>query len=177
MVPKICSIPECGRPFSCKNLCAMHYKRFKAHGDPLVTKRLKKSPCRIADCARMQHAHELCNSHLYHFEKYGDPLAVGPGKRAGRKRKEIPTYTGMHKRLFYDLGKASAHTCVDCGSQAQEWSYNGGCPNELYEVIEVEPIPYSIDQSRYSPRCVRCHRIKDLSGNQNRKGSLNTMSR
>jgi hypothetical protein len=92
----------------------------------------------------------------------------GPGRGVGRNRLETLTYTGMHKRLFYDKGKASAHSCVDCGNRAQEWSYDGGCPDELHEVLEKKPIAYSTDQSKYSPRCRPCHRGRDESLNRER---------
>lgn len=172
---RICSVEECSNSFYCKDLCKKHYGRLQAHGDPLMVTVQEKTKCVIVDCEKMQHAHTYCASHLYHFKAYGDPLAKGPGKHKGRNRMDVPSYAGMHKRLFYDRGKASAYQCVDCASPAQEWSYDGGCSNELFEVLEVEPVAYSTDQGKYSPRCIPCHRMKDLSGNQNRKGSLNTM--
>lgn len=33
MVPKICSIPECGKPLLARGWCAMHYKRWQTSGD------------------------------------------------------------------------------------------------------------------------------------------------
>ena len=33
MVPKICSVPECGRKFYCKSFCVTHYQRWRKHGD------------------------------------------------------------------------------------------------------------------------------------------------
>lgn len=127
-----------------------------------------KTPCAVETCDLNQHAHGYCPGHLYRLNKYGDPLVDGPGQGVGRNRLAAPTYTGMHKRLFYDKGKASEHSCVDCGKRAQEWSYDGGCPNELYETLEKLPIAYSTDQSRYSPRCRKCHRGRDESLNRPR---------
>ena len=34
-VPKLCSIPGCGKPSIAHGWCNGHYKRFKRHGDPL----------------------------------------------------------------------------------------------------------------------------------------------
>ena len=114
-------------------------------------------------CERPHHAHGYCTSHDYHFITYGDPLAQGPGKYTGRKRLEVPSYDGVHKRLMRDIGKASQFQCVDCGYQAEEWSYNGGCPNEHWELFpDGVWLAYTTDQSRYSPRCTPCHRTRDL---------------
>lgn len=168
MVPKTCAIEDCERNKYCRGWCKMHYTRWRTHGDPMKTNRPAKKPCTIDGCEVNQHAHSYCMSHLYHFQTYGDPLATGPGRRSGRRRLAAPSYTGMHKRLFYDKGRASAHSCVDCGGRAHEWSYDGGCPNELYDVIEKRPIAYSVDQSRYSPRCVKCHRNRDASLDRDR---------
>lgn len=168
MVPKTCAIEECDRNKYCRGWCKMHYTRWLTHGDPAVSMRPVAKTCAVEDCGLRQHAHGYCPSHLYHVNYYGDPLAVGPGKSSGRNRMAVPSYAGMHKRLFYDKGRASAHSCVDCGGRAQEWSYDGGCPNELHETLEKLPIAYSLDQSRYSPRCKKCHRTRDESLNRPR---------
>lgn len=165
---KFCSVDGCGGKFYCKSLCNKHYGRLQAHGDPLKVITQTKTKCSVGECDAMQHAHGYCPPHLYRYKKYGNPLEAGPGRHSGRKRMDQPSYTGMHKRLFYDRGKASAHQCVDCGSQAQEWSYDGGCPNEILEVLVIEPIPYTTDQTKYSPRCIKCHRSKDESLNRGR---------
>lgn len=163
MSSKQCSVYDCDSPAYCRTFCTMHYTRWKVHGDPLKVIVQTKAHCKVEGCDKMQHAHDYCASHLYRFQTYGDPLAEGPGRHKGRNRMETPTYDGMHKRIFYDRGKATQFTCVDCDNPAQEWSYDGGCPNELYEVKDIEPLAYSTDQSRYSPRCKRCHRHKDRS--------------
>lgn len=36
MLPKICSIPECGKKTLNRGYCNSHYKRFVRHGDPLA---------------------------------------------------------------------------------------------------------------------------------------------
>lgn len=35
---KSCAVSDCTRPIRCRGWCSMHYQRWKAHGDPLVTK-------------------------------------------------------------------------------------------------------------------------------------------
>ncbi len=58
-----------------------------------------------------------------------------------------PTYDSLHGRVHRARGKAAEHSCVDCGEQAQEWSYTHG----------KEPS----DVGSYEPRCIRCHRLYD----------------
>lgn len=38
MVPKTCSVDGCEKPGTRKKMCDMHYRRFRNHGDPLITK-------------------------------------------------------------------------------------------------------------------------------------------
>lgn len=33
-MPKICSIPNCGKPSAKRGWCGMHYRRWRLHGDP-----------------------------------------------------------------------------------------------------------------------------------------------
>lgn len=35
---RLCSIPDCGKPFNAKGFCQRHYIRFLKYGDPLFTK-------------------------------------------------------------------------------------------------------------------------------------------
>lgn len=162
---RVCEVDGCSRPPQGRGWCKMHWKRWSKHGDPLIEVSRgghnKKGPCLVSGCERKYHAGGYCRSHYYHFTKYGDPTVVGPGKSSGRPRMEAPTYDGMHKRIFYDRGRASAFRCVDCENRAEEWSYNGGCPNEHAEEVRGLIMTYSVDQSRYSPRCIKCHRHKD----------------
>lgn len=168
MVPNTCSIDGCEAAKYCRGWCTKHYARWRTHGDPLTVITQTKAPCMVESCDLKQHAHGYCDSHLHRFKAYGDPLVDGPGQGVGRNRLAAPGYQGVHKRLSRERGKASAHSCIDCGKSAHEWSYDGGCPNELHEVLEKVPVAYSTDQSRYSPRCRKCHRSRDESLNRER---------
>lgn len=69
-------------------------------------------------------------------------------------------YPAAHCRVSVAFGKAKEHACVDCGEQAQEWSYDGLDPDEWWD-IWVQPkfkvMRYSLDLDRYQPRCQPCH--------------------
>lgn len=33
-MPRLCSIPDCGKPFEARGYCPMHYQRWRKYGDP-----------------------------------------------------------------------------------------------------------------------------------------------
>lgn len=167
----VCAISGCNRPPQGRGWCKMHWKRWKSNGDPTKTRpsggHNKKGPCLVSGCERKYHAQGYCKWHYYRFTRYGDPMAIGPGKHSGRYRAESLTYAGIHKRIFYDRGRATGYACVDCGRPAEEWSYDGGCPKEMREKVRGSVLAYSLNQSLYSARCKKCHRSKDLSVTEN----------
>jgi NAD-dependent SIR2 family protein deacetylase len=76
------------------------------------------------------------------------------------------TYRGMHTRVRSYRGSPTTYRCVDCGGQAEEWSYSGRGKHELTEIgtgPKGTPITvtYSTDCADYEPRCVSCHRRHD----------------
>ncbi|MEP9384531.1 hypothetical protein [Nocardioides sp. KR10-350] len=68
------------------------------------------------------------------------------------------SYAAVHSRLQRRRGSAWGWACVDCGEHAEEWSYDGGDPDER---VDAKGRRYSLDLSRYVPRCVPCHRRLD----------------
>lgn len=161
-----CSVDGCDQRPQGRGLCKYHWKRWREYGDPQYPDQRaqkKNRKCSVDGCGQRHHANGYCYYHGYRAKKYGNPLAQGPGRGVGRKRMEVPSYAGMHKRLFYDRGKASQLQCVDCGHPAEEWSYDGGCPNEHWEQVRGVWLAYSTNQASYSPRCKKCHRSRDES--------------
>jgi len=76
--------------------------------------------------------------------------------RRGEYR-EVVSYSQAHLRLKTDRGRADRYACA-CGSRAREWAYTGGDPDELTDGAGRR---YSLDQDRYEPMCVPCHRRLD----------------
>ncbi len=74
-----CSIDGCSKSVKARDWCAMHYKRWKTHGDPLVNlygqPRLKP-PCSVEECDATSHLRGYCNKHYLRWKKYGDPLIL-----------------------------------------------------------------------------------------------------
>lgn len=72
-------------------------------------------------------------------------------------------YLAAHARVRRARGRAATHPCADCGVQAGEWSYIGGCPRERISATAAHAgVAYSPDPARYVARCVSCHRKHDL---------------
>lgn len=81
--------------------------------------------------------------------------------RRGERRTATTSYRTAHKRVHSVRGMASAHSCVDCGNPAQEWSYDHADPAALVEVVKGFPMAYSENVGHYEPRCIPCHRGYD----------------
>lgn len=75
--------------------------------------------------------------------------------------RDIVTYTAAHYRVYEARGRAKNYACVDCGANALDWSYDGSDPDELHEDRPVSGgttrATYSLDVTRYVPRCRSCH--------------------
>lgn len=77
--------------------------------------------------------------------------------RRGEYREAV-SYSQAHLRLKTDRGRPDRYACTACGSQAREWAYTGGDPDELTDGTGRR---YSLDQDRYEPMCFKCHRRLD----------------
>jgi len=74
--------------------------------------------------------------------------------------KPIVGYVAAHSRVKYLHGSASTHSCVGCGKQAEDWSYDKQDPAQL---IDPRGRPFSLDPTHYVPRCRSCHHVFDLT--------------
>jgi hypothetical protein len=86
-------------------------------------------------------------------------------------RADVVGYLGAHDRLRRDRGRAKEHQCVDCGDQAEQWSYDHADPDELSGTQGTKgttPYPYSLKPEHYDPRCKSCHVAFDWKHAPNR---------
>lgn len=73
-------------------------------------------------------------------------------------KKDVVCYSQAHRRIKKALGKAEYYSCADrCGQHAKDWSYEGGCPEELTEPNGAALRIYCLHQEHYRPRCGPCH--------------------
>lgn len=86
-------------------------------------------------------------------------------RRHDRRLSEDVGYSAAHARVHAAKGAASGHDCVDCGSSAEEWSYNHADPDERFGRIHADgpESAYSLAIECYEPRCRSCHLRFDYS--------------
>ena len=162
-----CSAPDCTTPrrSSRAQWCEKHYYRIRRNGTlDAKTQRPHKGTCTIEGCHKEDCGpHGMCMMHYTRTKRHGSPYVV---LKTGVKTVEDHPkykgddvgYSGAHMRVKAVKGSASAHSCIDCGSQAKHWSYNHNGRHEN----EWEGIHYGVDVSDYEPRCVPCHKAFDL---------------
>jgi hypothetical protein len=107
------------------------------------------------DHVRRSHTSPWCQTHYVRIWRNGDPSVVRTTV------KEQPAYRSAHARLTRKRGRASQFQCVDCPRRAHHWSYDGTDPNELKS---PRGQTYSLDVSKYVPRCASCHMKHDGVG-------------
>lgn len=146
-----CSVEGCSSPVQSRTWCRKHYKRWEAHGDPLVTKH--RDVCTIDGCGKKHFGRGYCDMHYYRWRVHGDPLVGG--------RSIIPSYRAIHQRVVSRCGQATDHECVDCGKPAVDWSYSNACSDEIDGwtqrrggTVSARWCPHP---DCYFPRCGACH--------------------
>lgn len=126
--------------------------------------------CGIDECKDPILARDLCKRHYSKWHKYGDPLAGRMNVRRGGQGKGLNGesihrevgYGAAHSRVKRLWGPANVHLCVQCGSQAGEWAYDGTDPMELCTSRRnILGLPSEVAYSRYPefymPMCRGCH--------------------
>ena len=123
--------------------------------------------CSIDGCENKHTSKGWCLKHYMRNYRQGDPNKVlfdraKPGSGTVK-------YVTAHARCRKLWGSASAHECVDCGNQANDWSYDGTDPDPLGEVISTKQrgsveVEFSAWPEFYAPRCRPCHQSFDLRG-------------
>lgn len=153
---QICSVDGC-----CRNdrvvhgMCGMHYQRWVKTG---TTDTSKRYVCTMDGCNQRHQAQGLCDAHYSRLKRTGSPHIVR--QRQYAKGEDSPlwqgadiTYTSAHFRVIRDRGPARDHQCIDCGTQAIDWSYDHSDPDEKVS----EWGPYSPNPDHYQARCKPCH--------------------
>lgn len=147
-----CSLASCDRRAKKRGWCGMHYLRWYRHGDPTY-EAPHHTKCSMAGCDNEPRSARsgICEMHYCRRRRNGhfDLLDT---------HVEDPAYRTVHTRVSRARGRASTHPCVDCGGQAQHWSYTHG---SMREKTSETGQPFSDDLDDYAPRCVKCHTAFD----------------
>lgn len=73
-----------------------------------------------------------------------------------------PSKLTLHKRIHRKYGKASSHKCIDCSSNARDWSNTGKYTDRIED---------------YVPRCRKCHIKKDENWKKNKSQNWKILKR
>ena len=162
--PGACCVAGCEKASRVWGLCEKHYRRLKRTGT--TDARPKSLECRVGECDRPVKSKGLCGVHYKRVWRHGDTNCAKPeGEAHHRWRGDEVGYYGAHARVQKVKGKASEHTCVECGSPAAQWAYTHECGSEKWvsrhrngNLVEIA---YSTDPAMYQPMCVPCHTKMD----------------
>lgn len=83
-------------------------------------------------------------------------LSMGIAWKNGTK--PVVSYVGALRRVSKAKGKASEHSCVECGGSAHVWSYDGLDKQEYVSRDTFRNARYSLKPDHYRARCRSCHR-------------------
>lgn len=155
---RTCTVEGCGRKHQGRGYCDTHLQRFIKHGDPgpaEIGARRPGAVCSVDGCEGPHSGLGFCDKHYQRFKRYGAIDLPPAGRRQGRPA----TYASVHQDLRRERGPASAHSCVDCGGEARQWSYNHRSDLERRDPKTGKP--FSVELACYEPRCLTCHRRLD----------------
>lgn len=111
-----CAIEECGRPSRAKNMCTMHYNRF----------RRSKKPCSVDGCEKPYFGRTYCSMHYERAMKYGDvgqaDRTIGiflKGDYSEKERKRFHKY-GLMPEDFQKLLASQNFQCALCPAKYKD---------------------------------------------------------
>lgn len=172
MAETTCTASDCEKKRQAGNNphCSMHATRLRRNGTLEQLRpwhRNAGKTCKIAGCEKSARQQGMCRMHYARVRRHGDAQAVLGGRFRSRDEHwnwqgERIRYRAAHNRLYRELGAARNHDCVDCGEQAQHWSYDHAAEDERYEI--QTGLPFSLEPEHYSPRCAKCHSWYDRHG-------------
>lgn len=172
-----CQVEGCGRDAvlnaADKQVCRAHWGRHHRSGSfgsgRIREVRKSRGVCVADGCGKIDSGpHGYCSTHRTRITRHGDPsVVIKPSERQMPSGQDHPnwaggdiSYMGMHQRLRRLRGSSLDYLCVDCGKNAQQWSYDHA---GQAEERDSEFGKYSVDPSDYSPRCIPCHKVYDLA--------------
>lgn len=174
---RTCTVEGCDRPVKPRarhGFCYGHYMKNWRYGTPTPEHSPKHADLTgqtFGTLTVLERVGQLwrcaCSCGGQRLARIGDLRRYGSANTCGEKRNHRRgdvSYFTAHQRVTVERGPASTYRCVDCGTRAQQWSYDHGDPGELLASgVSANEVPYSTDPAHYSPRCVSCHKRFDLA--------------
>lgn len=149
---KTCSVDGCNRDTTARGWCALHYTRWKKHGDPQTALKVYDHPatCTIEGCDNAYATRGWCKKHYSRYLRTGDPLS--PRRTKPRRNCEVDGckrphalhgYCELHWRRLQSRGttdppkwrkdeKCSVEGCEQyvrargwCGTHHARWKKHG----------------------------------------------------
>lgn len=171
---EICKIQNCNKAVKAKNVCSMHYQRFKFHGH-YEGKSYIKLNCKIQDCINKEFSKNVCNMHYLRFWHHGS------FERINKKYNEYGSYKKILPSIMNDMTrfgglreeviKRDNYQCLHCGMTREEhkkkWNLD----------ITIDHIDgygtHSVIKHNYIENlqtlCLRCHGKLEASRFKHRK--------
>ena len=167
---RTCSVQDCELPVFGRGLCAKHHARLRRYGSPTGKPASRKADLTgrrfglltVVAPADQRHWHCRCDCGAATVSRHWSLLnGLASSCAAGfHQHAESVGYVSAHKRIRSARGVARDYSCIDCGGAAQQWSYDYTDPNVLFARPGGH---YSLDVSRYDPRCALCHKRFDIA--------------
>lgn len=73
---RYCDVEGCEKRHYGRGFCAVHYQRFRKHGDPMGSAYAPKPACSVDGCEVISYKKGMCNPHYIRNRRHGDPHAM-----------------------------------------------------------------------------------------------------
>ena len=174
MADLTCAAQGCDRPAKAQGYCAMHYRRFKKYGDPLM--RVRRPPggyCEVPGCTELARRWGLCGPHSRRLRTHGDPTvsvyqprgSAFPSDlgylRVTRPDHPLASKRGVvyvHRMVLYDKIGPGTHPCHWCGKPVT-WR-PGVRYGDALVADHLDFDPSNNDPANLVPSCHLCNCVR-----------------
>lgn len=165
---RVCSIPDCTRPFRARTWCATHYARWAKSGDPhKLIKPVLPDTCEVPDCDKPRDRTRYCGAHrarltrlgtfdLPERDRYQQPSGYWNVKRPGHPLAVDRGWVREHRVVLYDAIGPGEHDCHWCGTTVA-WERTYPEHRDGLVVDHIDEDPSNNDPANLVPSCSSCN--------------------